>query len=197
MSRLASGFSLAELVVALAVVALGLTAGVPALLNITSALRVRLATEELVAVLRTARSLAIEADANVAVRFATSPGGDVSFAIYRDGDGDGVLNEDIRSGVDPEVAPPRRLAHVGREVRLGLPSRPVRDPGDPTHWLDLTDPVRFNSSDLASFSPFGGATPGSLYVTDGGDGLAVVRVYGRTGKVRVLTYDFHTQRWRQ
>jgi prepilin-type N-terminal cleavage/methylation domain-containing protein len=197
MSRLASGFSLAELIIVLAVVGLGLTAGVPPLLKITAALRVRLAAEELVAVLRTSRSLAIQVDANVAVRFTTGAGGDVSFAIYRDGDGDGVLNEDIRSGADPEIAPPRRLAHVGREVRLGLPARPVRDPGDPTHWLDPTDPVRFNNSDLASFSPLGGATPGSLYVTDGGGGLAVVRVYGRTGKVRVLTYDFPTQRWRQ
>jgi type II secretory pathway pseudopilin PulG len=198
MGRLAPGFSISELTVALAVVSAGLFAAAPPLLKLTSALRVRLAAEELVAVLRTARSLAVRDDVEVAVRFAADPSGAVSFALYRDGDGDGVRNDDIRAGVDAEVAPPRQLAHVGREVRLGLPDRRVRDPGDRESWLDAGgDPVRFNRSDLASFSPLGGATPGSLYVTDGGDGLAVVRVFGGTGKVRVLVYDFAAETWRQ
>jgi hypothetical protein len=199
MSRLAPGFSLSELTVALAVVSAGLFAAAPPLLELSSALRLRLAAAEFTAVLRTARSLAVRDDVNVAVRFATEPSGAVSFGLYRDGDGDGVRNDDIKAGVDRELAPPRRLAHVGRAVRLGLPDRRVRDPGDPARWLDAEagDPVRFNRSDLASFSPLGGATPGSLYLTDGRDGLAVVRVFGGTGKVRVLTYDFATERWRQ
>jgi len=194
----AQGFSVSELTVVLAVVACGFFVGVLPLLRATAALRVRLAAAEMVAALRTAQSRAVRDDANVAVHFTTDAAGAVSFALYRDGDGDGVRNDDIRAGIDPEIAPPRRLAHVGREVRLGLPSgRPVRDPGDPHAWLDLAaGPVRFNRSDLASFSPLGGATPGSLYLTDGGDCLAVVRVFGTTGKMRVLTYDFPSGQWR-
>jgi hypothetical protein len=198
MRRLACGFSVSELTVALAVASVGFLTAVPPLLHLTAALRVRAAAAELVAVLRTARSLAVRDDVNVAVRFVTEPSGAVDFALYQDGDGDGVRNDDIRAGIDRQIAPPRLLESVGREIRLGLPDRPVRDPGDPSHWLDAGgDPVRFNSSDLASFSPLGGATPGSLYVTDGGDHLAVVRVFGGTGKVRVLTYDFAAQSWRQ
>jgi type II secretory pathway pseudopilin PulG len=198
MGRLAPGFSISETTVALAVVAIGLFALAPPLVKLTAALRVRLAAEELVAVLRSARSLAVRDGVNVAVRFASDPSGAVSFGLYRDGDGDGVLSDDLRAGIDREIAPPRRLLHVGRDVRLGLPDRRVRDPGDPRSWLDAGgDPVRFNRSDLASFSPLGGATPGSLYVTDGHDALAVVRVFGGTGKVRVLVYDFAAERWRQ
>jgi Type II transport protein GspH len=198
MGRLAPGFSISELTVALAVVSIGLFALAPPLVKLSAALRVRLAAEELVAVLRMARSLAVRDSVNVAVRFATEPSGAVVFGLYRDADGDGVLNTDIRSGVDREVAPPRRLLHVGRDVHLGLPDRRVRDPGDPHRWLDAGgDPVRFNNSNLASFSPLGGATPGSLYVTDGQNALAVVRVFGGTGKVRVLIYDFASQTWRQ
>lgn len=198
MGRLASGFSVSEVTVALAVVSIGLFMMAPPLVKLSAALRVRLAAEELVSVLRMARSLAVRQNVNVAVRFATEPSGAVTFGLYRDADGDGVLNADIRAGVDKEIAPPRRLMHVGRDVHLGLPDQRVRDPGDPHRWLEAGgDPVRFNDSNLASFSPLGGATPGSLYVTDGHERLAVVRVLGTTGKVRVLVYDFASQTWRQ
>ncbi|MES1211289.1 MAG: hypothetical protein ABUL63_03035, partial [Acidobacteriota bacterium] len=58
------------------------------------------------------------------------------------------------------------------------------------------DPIRFNSSDLASFGPLGTSTPGSLYLTDSQKRLMAVRVYGRTGKVKVIAYDFDAEVWR-
>ena len=60
----------------------------------------------------------------------------------------------------------------------------------------LDDPIRFNRSDIASFGPLGGSTPGSLYVTDSIRHLAAVRVFGRTGKVKVLRWDAVEDRWR-
>ncbi len=191
------GFQVADLVVALGVFGLAFVLGVPQLLKITADLRVRMAGGEVVGVLRQARSLAIRSNANVALRFATGPQGEVTFTLYRDGDGDGVLNADIKAGIDPQVGPVMRLESVGREVRIGLPNRPVRDPGDPGHYLDrLNDPVRFNSSDLASFGPLGTGTPGSVYLTDGGSHLVVVRVLGGSGRVRLLRYDFGSETWR-
>ena len=60
----------------------------------------------------------------------------VTFALYRDGDGDGVSTADIGPGVDPEVGRRRRLAHLGSDVRLGFPpGRPPPDPGDPARLL--------------------------------------------------------------
>jgi hypothetical protein len=86
---------------------------------------------------------------------------------------------------------------MGSLVRFGFPPGAApRDPGDPSRRLgNLRDPIRFNRSDIASFGPLGGSTPGSLYLTDSKYRLAVVRLFGRTGKVRILRYDPATEKW--
>jgi type II secretory pathway pseudopilin PulG len=197
MRRSDTGFQLPELLTVMGCLAITVTLAVPPFLRLSGALRVRLGAAEVTAALRTARSFAILRGVNVAVKFRTAPGGVVTFALYRDGDGDGVANQDIDSGVDPQMVPARPLAHLGRQVRFGFPEgTPPRDPGDPRRRLDrLDDPIRFNTTDLASFNPLGGSTPGSIYLTDG-RALAVVRVLGVTGRVRVLEYDGRAERWR-
>jgi hypothetical protein len=136
-------------------------------------------------------------DAHVAVKFRTESDGRVTFSLYRDGDGDGVLNRDIAAGVDPQASPPASLSQLGRGVGFGFPpGPPPPDPGSPGQPLDRSDPIRFNQSDLASFGPLGSSTPGSLYITDGGRRLAVVRVTNRTARVRVLVYDPDARVWR-
>ncbi len=196
-TRLEAGHTLLELLVgSVLLLGLALLAARP-LAEGTALLRLKLAAGELVGTLRTARSVALRDGANVAVKFRTRADGGVTFALYRDGDGDGVLNSDVRSGVDPEVAPPRPLAHFGRHAFFGFPpGPPPPDPGDPRRRLATADPVRFNASDLASFGPLGTSTPGSLYLTDGRRHLVAVRVFGRTGKVRVAVYDPAERVWR-
>ncbi|MDX1643339.1 MAG: prepilin-type N-terminal cleavage/methylation domain-containing protein [Thermoanaerobaculia bacterium] len=191
------GFSLIETVVVLSIAALLLTLGVPRLLTISRKLRVEMAAHELMGVLRTARSAAIRLDANVGVKFRVERSGRVTYALYRDGDGDGVRTADIEAGVDPAESPLRELVHLGAHVHFGFPQGPApRDPGDPRRRLrNLDDPIRFNRSDIASFNSLGGSTPGSLYVTDGLDHLAVVRLFGRTGKAKVLLYDRQREIW--
>ncbi len=191
------GASLLEMVLGLALSGLLVTLGVPVLLDLASQLRVELAAAEVASTLRLARAFAIRHSAYVGLKFRVADDGSVTWALYRDGDGDGVLSADIESGVDPEVAPVQRLAHFGRQTRFGFPpGEAPRDPADPRRRLDrLDDPIRFNRSDIASFSDFGGSTPGSVYVTDGKRHLAAVRVFGRTGKVGRLTYDAASERW--
>lgn len=194
-----NGFQLVELLVALAVLGSLLTLGAPPLLRTSGDLRLHLAAQELAGALKLARSYAVRHSANVAVKFRTGTDGQVTFTLYRDGDGDGVLTRDIDSGVDPEVGRPRRLSNLGRGFGFGFPpGPPPPDPSSPNRPLDnLDDPIRFNQSDLASFSPLGTATPGSLYVTDRQRRLAAVRVFDRTGKVRVLTLDPETRVWQE
>ncbi len=193
----ASGFQLLELVVVAALVLAVALMAVPPLLRWSDGNRVRLAAGELTGVMRLARSYAIRYNHHVGVKFRTE-GEQVSWTLHRDGDGDGVRTRDIDSGVDPPLGPPRTMAHLGRHVRFGFPpGPPPRDPGDPGRRLRrLHDPIRFNRSDIASFGPLGGSTPGSLYITDSIRHLAVVRVYGRTGKVKVLTWKPLEERWR-
>ena len=191
------GYQLLEALVGLAIVML--TAGLlmPPLLRMADGRRVRLAAAELIGVLREARSNAIRFNCNVGVKFEVGEDR-VRFALFRDGDGDGVRNKDIDSGVDPPLGLPRTLTHLGRHIRFGFPpGRTPRDPGDPRRRLRrLDDPIRFNRSDIASFGPLGGSTPGSLYITDSIRHLAVVRVFGRSGKVKVLRWDAVEDRWR-
>ncbi len=198
MSNAQRGFQLIELIVVLAVMTSLLTMVTPPLLRMQGDLRVHLAAQELVGVLRVARAYAIRHGANVAVKFRTDgKTGAVTFTVYRDGDGDGVLNRDIQSGADPQVAPPGRLTYLGKGVGFGFP--PGLTPRDPSSGrpLDrLEDPIRFNGSDLASFGPLGTSTPGSLYLTDGVQRLAAVRVSNRVGKVRVTAYDPQRRVWR-
>ncbi|MFL6194190.1 MAG: GspH/FimT family pseudopilin [Thermoanaerobaculia bacterium] len=198
MTRNQKGFQIIEMLTALAVLLSLATIAGPPILRLSGDLRLRLAAQELVGALRLARSWAVRHDANVALKFRTAQNGTITFTLYRDGDGDGVLNRDIDSGVDPAAEPPRRLTQLGKGAQFGFPPGPAPpDPGSPGRKLDrLDDPIRFNDSDLASFSPLGSSTPGSLYLTDGAQRLMAVRVTNRSGRVRVLTYDPEKRLWR-
>lgn len=192
------GFQLYELLVVLAVLSTIATIGIPRVLDWSRHLKMDLAAHELVGVLRLARSYAIRHSTKVGVKFRPGVKTGTTFTLHRDGDGDGVLTADIDSGVDPAIGPPRQLAHFGSFARFGFPPGPApRDPSDPGSRLDrLDDPIRFNRSDIASFNHLGGSTPGSLYLTDGRYLLSAVRVFGRTGKVRIIRYDPETEEWK-
>ena len=194
----AGGFTLVEWLIIVAILGLAASLSFPDLFRLTRSLRVDLASRELQSALRLARSRAIREGTKVGIKFRTDGEGRYSFTLYRDGDGDGVLTRDIDAGIDPPLAPPRELVHLGQQIRLGFPLGPApRDPGDPRRRLTrLDDPIRFNRSDIASFNHLGASTPGSLYITDGLHFLSVVRLFGRTGKVKILRYDVASETWR-
>ena len=203
-SRPRSGFTLVELLVALALVAVVATIATPPLLRASARLRLRVAAAEVERAMQVARSAAARLGTHVGLKFHTAEaeaGGPIAWTLYRDGDGDGVLSSDIDAGTDPVILSSARRAPLGGRfgggVRFGFP--PGSAPRDPTTGRRLTrldDPIRFNRSDIASFGPLGTATPGSVYLTDGRRGLAVVRVTGRTGRVRTLLHDPDTGSWR-
>ena len=191
------GYQLIELLIAMAVSSLVLVLGIPPLLSLAAGLRVELAAAEVASTFHVARAYAIRHDANVGLKFQVDGDGTVTWALFRDGDGDGVLTADILSGDDPQVLPRTRIAHLGRQIHFGFPpGRAPRDPGDPRRRLSgLDDPIRFNRSDIAAFTPLGTATPGTVYVTDGMRHLSAARVFGRTGRIGCLVYDVVKERW--
>jgi len=98
------GFQLVELMVVLALMSAATLIAVPPLLSASARLRVDLAAHELAAALYQTRALAQRHATHVGVKFY--PAADrVSYACYRDGDGDGVRSADIASGVDVPRGP--------------------------------------------------------------------------------------------
>ncbi len=193
---LPAGVSAAELLAVVAIGTLLLAVIVPALFHLRAAVCLRSAAAETSGALLLARAYAISRGRNVAVKFRKN-GPRHEWALYGDGNGNGVLNLEIRSGVDPPLGV--FFPWMRNDVLPGiLTGNRVPDPGQPGRYLDrVDDPIRFNNSDLCSFSPMGESTPGSVYLWDGHDRMAVVRVFGRTAKVRTLYHLRGERGWRK
>ncbi|MBZ0113229.1 MAG: type II secretion system GspH family protein [Thermoanaerobaculia bacterium] len=195
-TRPTTGYQILELTVALALAGFVALLGTPTLMRASGRLRVDGAARELASVLHQARSYAVLHSTHVGLKFFLD-GPQPTWAIFRDGDDDGVRSDDIVSGVDPAVTPVRPLQSFGARAGFGFrPGDPPPDPGHPSRVLDrLDDPIRFNNSDIASYSPLGTSTPGTLYLTDGRDWQLAVRVNGRNGRVRILTLGPSEEAW--
>ncbi len=128
---------------------------------------------------------------DVGLQFVVDTAGD-SYAMYVDGNGDGVLTGDIQRGTDRMLLPPEHLRDnfpgVAFEVPAGLP--PVES-GAVTDG----DPLKLGSSNLLSFSAHGTSSSGSVYIRGRSGAQYVIRAYGQTGKVRALKFDVRTRRW--
>ncbi|HSP93227.1 MAG TPA: GspH/FimT family pseudopilin [Thermoanaerobaculia bacterium] len=191
-----AGFSAVELVAVLAMLAAATAVAAPGAMRLRAALSVRSGAAQTSAAFLRARAYAIARGRHVGIKFRKN-GDRYEWALYVDGNGNGIRTADIESGVDRPlgIAFPWDRNDVMPGILKG--SR-VPDPGDPGQALDrLDDPIRFNSSDICSFSPMGESTPGSVYLWDGHDRMAVVRVFGRTAKVRALYYGRGDREWKQ
>jgi prepilin-type N-terminal cleavage/methylation domain-containing protein len=196
MSENRRGFSALELLTVLALVGAIVAVSLPAFRTISRRTELRGAVNEIRSVMRLGRGRAIARGAHSAIRFEQR-GGEWMFAIYDDLDGDGVRNDDIRKGIDRRVGPWRKVLSSGTTLRIALPEFPVRDPETKKYLPSDATPVRFNASKLCSFGPNGGGTAGSIFLTDGTEGVAMVRVTGSTGRIRMIRYDRVTETWSQ
>jgi len=190
----AAGASLVELLAVLVILSCAAAAAAPAAVHLKAAVSMRSAAAELAVIFQRARALAITRGVNVGLKFRKN-GDRWEWTVYRDGNGNGVRSIEIVRGIDR----PMGLAYtwMRNDVRPGIiPDAPVPDPGQPGRNLqNPSDPIRFNSSDICSFTPAGESTPGSVYLWDGRDRMAVLRVYGRSAKLRALFYRRGSSRW--
>jgi hypothetical protein len=131
-----------------------------------------------------ARFQAVSRGATIALWFDTVAG-DVPFAVYVDGNHNGVLTRDIRSGADAQVQPPVRLGDLFAHVAIAL-----ADTGDGSEPVQLSGGTR-----LLSFTPLGTATAGSVYVRGPDGSQFAIRVVGATARTRIVRYDDRRRSW--
>lgn len=187
------GFTLLELLTVIAIAGIIAATAVPSWMTLRRRAAVLSAAGEIRMIFHETRSRAIARADHSGLRF-TRNGSQWQFAVYDDGDSDGVRNDDIASRVDRCVMPPRHLFHQPQLVSIGLLPQEIRDPdGDRLRPTDR--PVQFGRSSICSFSPMGSSTSGTIYLTDDGGSLYAVRVYGATAKIRLLRYDAGRRRW--
>ncbi|MEO8216504.1 MAG: prepilin-type N-terminal cleavage/methylation domain-containing protein [Acidobacteriota bacterium] len=189
-----AGYSLVEILSVVAIIGTLSVIAMPAFFNLRKQQAVNAATSEIRGILHRVRSRAIARGSNSAVKFVVL-GGTWHYAIYDDGDGDGVRNADITSGVDRLVAPPQPVLHAIGFARIGIPVRGVKDVDSATILHSTDSPVRFGVSTLCSFSSMGSGTPGSVFLTDGDERGTIVRVFGASGRIRVMRFNRGTNQW--
>ena len=157
--------------------------------------RTIIGTQYLAGQMQRARLESLKRARSVAVRLELV-GDRCSVQLFVDGDGDGVLQADINHGVDPPLTPMEFIDVHARDVSLRI-NQPVTDAGGSGALSPGDDPLRIGGTALLSFSPLGSATAGTMYVAARRGPQMAIRVFGGTGRVRILTFDAQARQWRQ
>jgi hypothetical protein len=121
--------------------------------------------------------------------------GRTHFQLFADGNGNGVLQRDIDRNIDWPLAPVSRLDDHVREISLRLNQEVIEIAGSATLGPG-DDPLRIGHTSLLTFTPVGSATGGTLYVAAPRGPQMAIRVFGATGRIRVLTFDAQMRQWR-
>jgi prepilin-type N-terminal cleavage/methylation domain-containing protein len=187
------GFSLAEMLIVVAILAVAVASAAPSLKAYSEEARPLAAGQLFRGEFRKARSMAIASGAQTALRFEPGPGG-MYFSIYRDANHNGVLSADIAAGRDPRVAGPFKLTGPELGVSAAIIENVPAIPPETGMLAPGSDPIRFGRAEMLSFSPLGTATPGTLYLA-GRWRQTAVRVNGLSGRVRLMAYA--GGRWRE
>jgi len=114
--------------------------------------------------------------------------------LFEDRNGNGVLQRDIDRGIDLPLAPMEWLDDQARDISLRI-NQDVTDVSDVVTLEPGDDPLRIGNTSLLTFSPVGSATSGTLYVAAHRGPQMAIRVFGATGRVRVLMFDARTRQW--
>jgi type II secretory pathway pseudopilin PulG len=187
-----AAFSFIEVLFVLGTAATLSAVAVPETLTMLDDSRTAAAARYVSTRLQRTRMEAVTRNSSTALRF-TQVADRYDFVAYVDGNHNGVLSRDIQSGADRPIQPADRLSDHFPGVDFdALPDLPAVDS---TSTAPGSDPIRLGSSNMVSFGSAGTATTGSLYIRGRRNAQYVVRVYGETGKTRVLKFNVRSGQW--
>ena len=165
----------------------------PQLLASVDDLRAAGAVRYIATKLQQSRMEAVSRSASVGWQFVVIPNG-YTYALYRDGNGNGIGSLDIQQGVDARIGAPELLTTRFTGVDFGvLPGLPPVDPGGTAPG---SDPIKLGSSNILTFTPLGTSSSGSLYLLGRRNAQYAIRILGETGKTRILKFDPRTRQWK-
>lgn len=185
------GFTVLEMLFTVSIAATTAAIAIPMTVEAIDEIRTAMAARYLEGRIVDARMHAVKRAARVGLRFEPADG-DYRVAEYLDGNGNGLRTAEITAGIDPALAPGRRIRDSFPGVRFGL--RAGVPEVDGARAAGDSDGVRVGTSRILSLGPDGTATAGTLYLR-GRRSQYAVRVLGATGRTRVLRYDQGTDRW--
>lgn len=179
-----AGYSLFELMVVLFIMFVMTAVALPNVMGYREEVALLSAARSFKDEFMKARSISTRTNAQTAIRFETSSAtGITTYSTYVDGNFNGVLSVDIESGVDTRIAGPFLLDAGYAGVSVGvIPGAPAPSPDTGTL---KSDPIRFGTSRMVSFSPLGTGTPGTFYLRSRST-MAAVRVTGGSARVRIM-----------
>jgi prepilin-type N-terminal cleavage/methylation domain-containing protein len=186
-----TGYSLLEVLLAIAVVAIVSATALPLTFAGIDRTRAAGAARYVAGRLATARFEAVRRSAHVAIRFVEQ-GDSYWLQTFVDGNRNGVLASDIGSGTDRPLTPPERLDNQFTGVTFGILPGVT---GISSGAFDTSDPIQIGGSTLLSFSPLGSCTSGTLFIRGTRGHQFAVRVLGATGRTRMLEYHFGSATW--
>jgi Type II transport protein GspH len=143
--------------------------------------------------LQRARLESLKRARSVGVRLQVT-GGRTELRLFADGNGNGVMQRDIARGIDLPLTPGEWLDDRARDISLRI-NQGVSDVAGVTTLAPGDDPLRIGNTSILTFSPLGSATSGTLYVAAHRGPQMAIRVFGATGRVRVLMFDARTRQW--
>jgi len=186
-----SGTSLVEAMLA-AAAAVALAAwSMPALIGQRDGLHAAGAARHVATLVHAARAESLKRGIHVALVFqASSP--DFRFAMFADGNHDGVRSADMAVGIDRQVSSWMRIGDQFPRAVFGIAAGVT----DPESGSTISgSPLKLGGSTVLSFGPDGASTSGTIYLRGPAAQQYAVRLLGATGRCRLLRFDFRNRRW--
>lgn len=189
----ARGAALIDIVVATSLIVVMTAIAVPVVGGTIERERTIVGARYLAGQLLRARLESLKRARAVAVRLEVF-GDRTQFRLFADGNGNGVLQRDIDRGIDPALTPLGWLDDQARGISLRV-NQAITDVASRNPIAPGDDPLRIGNTALLTFSPLGSATGGTLYLAAHRGPQIAIRVFGATGRVRVLLFDPRTREW--
>jgi hypothetical protein len=191
--KLERGLALLDVIFTCGLIAIMAAIAIPSLRAARDRDAALMAARFLAGKLNLLRIEAVRRNRIVAMRFDPDELG--HFAAYVDGDGDGVRERDVDDAVDIRID---AEGHVSDYFALASFRVPLAVPAPDGGVIEAgSDPVRIGISNFLSFNPVGTSTSGTIYLASSDGTQVCVRVFGATGRVRVLWFDRASRAWRQ